>query len=389
MKRFLYLSLFSLIIFSCSEYDDDGLPSEPGDISITNPDGTKKVKRTENNINIAMDMGNPMLPSISMGMNIVSDYAQDSYSFISQISNSFEISGMPGMDELPDEVGTTITNTVVNGLTTEIVSSTVVENEESINRTTFDYDANSQIVGMNNYENSELIRSSNITYNLNNAVIETTHYNDEFSNETLTLNFEDNVIISGTLENVNIANPTNFEIVRNGLNITQINFSGNLNGTYTYTYDTGVNYLHNLGSFPEEVRLTAEIAALMHTTYQSNMGTGSLGLNNLEGSMRPLMQMGSNNLTSVSNATGNVYQINYEYDSDNHPISFSESLAENIIDFDSVFAQMRSQLIENLIENGMSPGEAEVIADQTLEMFEDFEMDLSNTTSVGTIEYYE
>lgn len=394
MRKFLLLTIAAIFTFSCSEYGDDG---SPNDIIITNPDGTKKIKKIHSEITSENTMNIPGMPAdsaMSIVLNVVTDinYSADSYSFEGTTTQTMSMSGMagmPGSEDMNQEITTTITSTVENNLLTEVRTTSQTPEGAITSKMVYSYNEN-RLSGINYYEGNILTATSTLVYNADNAVITRDYMDEELPTETITLNFDNFKITDGTLASDNSSNPISFELVRDSINVSQINLSSDSDqSTINYTYDNADNYKNNLTPEFNEARLNAEIVSLTGLGYSSQVNGASLDIFNAEAGLRVLAENGANNLIQVVNNGATVMSRTYVYDDDNYAIGYTETVdVSNAIDISGMFDNMRQMMIDQLVAVGMSVEEATAQADQMMAMFE--EMDFSGTAQdVGTIEYYE
>lgn len=394
MRKFLLLTIAAIFTFSCSEYGDDG---SPNDIIITNPDGTKKIKKIHSEITSENTMNIPGMPAdsaMSIVLNVVTDinYSADSYSFVGTTTQTMSMSGMagmPGSEDMNQEITTTITSTVENNLLTEVRTTSQTPEGAITSKMVYSYNEN-RLSGINYYEGNILTATSTLVYNADNAVITRDYMDEELPTETITLNFDNFKITDGTLASDNSSNPINFELVRDSINVSQINLSSDSDqSTINYTYDNADNYKNNLTPEFNEARLNAEIVSLTGLGYSSQVNGASLDIFNAEAGLRVLAENGANNLIQVVNNGATVMSRTYVYDDENYAIGYTETVdISNAIDISGMFDNMHQMMIDQLVAAGMSVEEATAQADQMMAMFE--EMDFSGTAQdVGTIEYYE
>lgn len=396
MKKLLLLSIFSTLTFSCSEYSDDGTPSD-GNIVITNPDGTKKVKRMKQTVIAESSMGG-IIPgqdmSLVMTSEILSEFSQENYSYTTNIASSTEFSGLGDMGGNGQDIDTNFTDTITNtvnadGLVTEINQTTQAQGVSSVSRSTFTYD-NNRLTSFSSYENESLVGSATLVYNTDNVIITREYTNSQIGTETLTLNLDGNTITGGSVENSNTNNNITFDIVRNGVNVTQINLSSNSSSsTANYSYDSAVNFMNNLAPEMNETRMAGEVVSFINVSYQPQDIGGQLDLHNVEAGLRAITNLAENNLTNVTINGETVFSRTFGYDNDNYPISFSDtSTTGDIFDFSSMLEGMRDTMIEQFTAFGMSEDEAIAQADMMIENFGDLDTNATVDNS-GTIEYFE
>lgn len=320
MKRFIFLSLISLFIFSCSEYDDDGLPSEPGNIVITNPDGTKKVKRITG-ISDIPDQGD-----ISMSTYSVINYAQDSYSYVDSLylNYDFELPDMPDIPDMDfplDGLVVSAANVRDNVPVEKIVTYNIpgIDNE----RLVFEYE-NNRIISNTHYIGNQITYSSTYTYNDDNIVFNKQYSDNQMGDESMIFQLQDGQIMSFTYTPSNSNSEYTVDLTRSGVNITQaqINMNGN-NHDIVYSYDNANIYFHNLGNDINDSRNSMELISFTETDFDESP---MVIIDHMEGLIRNAARWGNHNLTSVR-VDGDIYMTTiHVYDSDNYPIEFEQTL---------------------------------------------------------------
>lgn len=324
MKRFIFLSLISLFIFSCSEYDDDGLPSEPGNIVITNPDGTKKVKRITANTEIPSQGDEEF--SVSMSSYSVINYAQDSYSYVDSLYLSYELD-VPNMPDIPEMdfptesviVSTTNMRDNVPIDMTITYDMPGAENERQV----FEYE-NNRIISHTHYTGNQIVYSSTYTYNGDNVIFNKQYSDNQTGDESMTFQLQDGQIMSFTYSPSDSNAEHNINLTRSGVNITQaqINMNGNSHDI-VYSYDNANIYLHNLGNDINESRTAMELISLTATDFNESP---LIIVDHIEGLIRNATKWGNHNLTSVM-ADGQIFMTaTHVYDSDNYPIELDQTV---------------------------------------------------------------
>lgn len=397
MKKILLLAAAALFTFSCSEYSDDGTP---GDIIITNPDGTKKVKRIHSEVLAQNTIDFPGMPAdsaVTMTMNVVTDvnYSADDYSFEATTTVTTGMSGFPGMPEMPDsdlmnqEMTTITTSTVENNLLTEVRETTQTSQGATTSRINYTYN-NNQLSSIDYYEGNILTANSTIVYNADNAVITREYTNEEQPTETITINFADNRVTGGTMSSANSANPVNFEIVRDSINVSQINLSSNnQQSVINYSYDSADNFKNNLPAEFNEMRLNAEIVSLTGLGFSSQDNGGSVDIFTAEAGLRALAELGVNNLTQVVHDGATLMNRTFTYDEDNYAVAYTETVQlDNVINLTDIFDAMRQTMIDQFVALGMSLEEATAQANEMIAGFGDTDFS-SSAEDVGTIVYFE
>ena len=397
MKKILLLAAAVFFTFSCSEYSDDGTP---GDIIITNPDGTKKVKRIHSELIAQNTIAFPGMPAdsaVTMSMNVINDivYAADDYSFEATTTTTTGMSGFPGMPDMPEtdlmnqEMTTVTTSTVENNLLTEVRETTQTTQGTTNSRISFSYN-NNQLNSINYYEGNILTATSTIVYNADNAVITREYTNEEQPTETITINFADNRVTGGTMSSANSANPVNFEIIRDSINVSRINLSSNnQQSVINYSYDSSDNFKNNLPAEFNEMRLNAEIVSLTGLGFSSQDNGGSVDIFTAEAGLRALAELGVNNLTQVVHDGATLMNRTFTYDEDNYAVAYTETVQlDNVINLTDIFDAMRQTMIDQFVALGMSLEEATAQANEMIAGFGDTDFS-SSAEDVGTIEYFE
>lgn len=324
MKRFLYFSILSIFVLSCSEYDDDGLPSEPGNIVITNPDGSKKVKRITTNMDLPNSSFEDEGFSFDMSNYQVINFAQDSYSHVDSLYVSFDFD-MPDMPEFPDmdfpSESAIVTSTEMrDNVPTEVI--TIYDMPEAVNeRQIFEYE-NNRIVSHTFYDGNQVVFSSTFTYNGDNIVFNKQFSDSQIGDETMTFQLQDGQIMSFTYSPSDTNAEYNINLTRSGVNITQaqINMTGIISDI-VYSYDNANIYLHNLGNEINDSRTSMELISLTSTDFDD---TPNIIIDHVESLVRNATKWGSHNLTGVMVNGQTFMTANHVYDSENYPIELQQ-----------------------------------------------------------------
>lgn len=370
MKRILIFSLLSLFTFSCTEYNDDGLPSEPGNVVITNPDGTKKIKKVVVTMEGTMDMATASEP---MDIQVVSTTTFDTDSYSRETSTITSYNGAESGQSIPDVSTETWEN------------YKFIQMQNSSDRFVFSYDGD-QLTGFNSFTDNNPFSSGEITAT-----------NDEItliSSALSPLNVPTNTVF--TLENgyisaVEITNTEdnsvyNVAISRSNANITQLVINSPMGSkTYNYTYDANINPMHLVYETPIQ-QTNAEIARFITSKFNLNIHQGNQNINSIESSFRNMLMEGNNNLLSATSGNETLASTSITYDDESYPIAstgegtFALSLGGIL---DSMIESM-SQVMEQM---GLSQEEIDEFIAETLEEFSNgVEMEMTTTSEIS---YYE
>lgn len=379
MKKLLLLLIAVGITFSCSEYSDDGTP---GDIVITNPDGTKKIKSVTTSATGVASMDTGMQPT-DMNITITTNrtYASDSYSNETEVYMNTSVAGMEGGEStLVSRLNETIDGVKI----TKIASLTMDSLAASRTNYTFDYNGD-QLSGFNYTTNGIALGNGTITATgdqITSTVISTS---ENFVPVNWVFSLTDSLITSAIASNVTTGTEFNVDFTRTNGNITGINIASAATSNFTYTYDSNINPLHQVYTDNLD-RTNAEIVRLISGGFQDQAGGSSIDISNLEAILRGILIEGNNNLLTANSGSQLLEQRSYTYDEEDYPVAMTSQLTYSV-DLSGSLTQYLAQLEEMLAGMGMSPEEITAMLAELQAGFEgrvDVELEQD-----GTITYYE
>ena len=379
MKKILLLSLFSTIIFSCSEYDDDGTPTS-GNIVITNPDGTKKIKSIESNATGNMDLDLGMETAGTTIESVTSKlYSTDSYS--NTTTGTVQMSYEDGEDS-------SVTPSVeeeIDGYTINQISTAGLSGANSNSTSTFSYSSDN----LSSYAfsiNGENQTTGTFTVGENSISLASTAVVDSISAMNWEFNLTDGFITTISSTDIDSQTNYNFDITRANGNITGLTISsGTDSETYSYLYDQNINPLHLVYQTPLQ-QTNAEIVRLVSGGFFDQLGGTQLDIYNFESSFRTILVEASNNLTSVSENGTVVDQRTYTYDEEGYPITATSSYSDSI-DLGGIFDALIEMMTAMLEAFGATEEEIEeMVADMQSELSGGVQVDFDAT---ATFTYYE
>ncbi|MDG4946967.1 hypothetical protein NMK71_11140 [Weeksellaceae bacterium KMM 9713] len=369
MKRILIFSLLSFFTFSCTEYNDDGLPSEPGNIVITNPDGTKKVKQ----VVITMDGSFEMATEMPMDIQSVSTttFATDSYSRETSTVTTYNGSGE----------GQTIPDTS----TETWEGRKFIQMQNSSDRVVFSYNED-QLIGFNSFNDNSPFGSGEITATENEINLITSALSPFNVPTNTVFTLENGYISAVEITNTEDNSVYNIDISRSNANITQLVINSPVGSkTYNYTYDANINPMHLAYETPLQ-QTYAEIARLITSNFNLNIHEGNQNINSIESSFRMMLSEGNNNLLSAASGNERLFSTSISYDDENYPIA---STGEGTFQFSlgGILDGMIESMTEMMEQMDLSQEEIDEFIANTQEEFSNgVEMEMSTTSEIS---YYE
>ena len=370
MKRILIFSLLSLFTFSCTEYNDDGLPSEPGNVVITNPDGTKKIKKVVVTMEGTMDM---VTGSEPMDFQVVATTTFDTDSYSRETSTITSYNGAESGQSIPDVSTETWEN------------YKFIQMQNSSDRFVFSYEAD-QLIGYNSFTDNSPFGSGEITASENEINLVTSALSPFNVSTNTVFTLEDGYISTVEITNTEDNSVYNVAISRSNANITQLVITSPTGSkTYNYTYDANINPMHLAYETPIQ-QTNAEIARLIISKFNLNIHQGNQNINSIESSFRNMLMEGNNNLLSATSGNETLASTSITYDDESYPIA---STGEGIFELslggilDSMIESM-SQMMEQM---GLSQEEIdEFIAEAQEDFSNGVEMEMITTSEIS---YYE
>ena len=375
MKRIIIFSFISLFALSCSEYDDDGLPSEPGNIVITNPDGTKKIKKIVTRSTGTSDM-NVDFGSMDMEISSETIFATDSYSRETTVTNNS--TGAEGSYS-------SVSNSSETWDGYKFMKMAMNENATSNSIYNFTY-TEDQLSSFSNTSSDARQGTGTVITTEDQITVTSTSDSDYFFPTTSVFNLTDGYISSAEITNTRDNSVYNITFSRSNANITQLIFNTPVGDkTYNYTYDASVNPFH-LAYENASQQTFAEIARLISSGYDINIHEGNMNINSVESSFRNMLAEGRNNLVSSTSGNETLITSTYTYDDDNYPIAIS-SEGSSEVSLGGIMQEMISAMVAVMEAMGLSQEEIDAtVAEMQEELSNGILINLSTTAEIT---YYE